>query len=371
MPKVVRFSVFFPSLSSSSAVWAHPSPHQEHSNAASIFLMISSFQRAIVCLRAKARNAEWDRRSPFLQHGSAASRYHTNMLRNTADSWGAPAKWFHWVMAALILAQITLGVMAASWRVSPTKLELFFWHKSTGMLILLLVALRLLWRLANPAPALPSGMPAWERAAARSSHLLLYALMIAMPITGWIVNSASNIPFRIFRLIPLPAIVAPDQYTAGSKLEFIATFEKAPVPGVFREFDARLRFDPEKPAGSSLDVTVKVTSADMDIADVNREIRGKDWFDYAAFPQAEFRSTDLRRAQGNRYVARGTLSLKGVKQPVEVPFTWTGSADGATMEGELQLSRGAFGIGAGEWAATDVIGADVHVKFKVKLRKAG
>jgi len=158
---------------------------------------------------------------------------------------------------------------------------------------------------------------------------------------------------------------------AGSRLEFIATFEKTPAPGVFKEFDARVRFDPEKPAGGSLDVTVKVTSADMNIADVNREIRGKDWFDYAGFPKAEFRSTDLRRAQGNRYVAHGTLSLKGVKQPVEVPFTWTGSADGATMEGELLLSRGAFGIGAGEWAATDVIGADVHVKFKVKLRKAG
>jgi cytochrome b561 len=71
------------------------------------------------------------------------------MLRNTADSWGVPAKLFHWVMAALILAQIALGVMAASWRVSPAKIELF-WHKSTGMLILALVALRLLWRLANP-----------------------------------------------------------------------------------------------------------------------------------------------------------------------------------------------------------------------------
>ncbi len=157
----------------------------------------------------------------------------------------------------------------------------------------------------------------------------------------------------------------------GSKLEFIATFEKTAAPGEFKEFDARLRFDPDKPAGSRLDVTIKVTSADMNIADVNKEIRGKDWFDYAAFPQAEFRSTDLRRTEGNRYVAHGTLLLKGVKQPVEVPFTWTSSADGATMEGELQLSRGAFGIGAGEWAASDVIGADVKVKFKVKLRKAG
>lgn len=136
------------------------------------------------------------------------------MLRNTADSWGAPAKLFHWVMAALILAQIALGVTAASWRVSPTKIELFFWHKSTGMLILALLALRLAWRLSNPAPLLPAGMAPWERVGARLSHLLLYTLMIALPVTGWIVNSASNIPFRIFWLIPLPAIVAPDENTA-------------------------------------------------------------------------------------------------------------------------------------------------------------
>jgi polyisoprenoid-binding protein YceI len=157
---------------------------------------------------------------------------------------------------------------------------------------------------------------------------------------------------------------------AGSKLEFVATFEKAPVPGVFREFDARLRFDPEKPAGGSLDVTIKVTSADMNVADVNKEIGGKDWFDYAGFPRAEFHSTDLRRAGGNRYLARGTLSLKGKKEPLEVPFAWTVSAAGAVMEGEFAVKRGVFGIGAGEWAKSEVIGADVKVIFKVMLRKA-
>jgi len=158
---------------------------------------------------------------------------------------------------------------------------------------------------------------------------------------------------------------------AGSKLEFVASFEKNAVPGMFKEFDTRLRFDPDKPDGSSLEVSIKITSADMSIADVNKAIRGKDWFDYGAFPQAEFRSTDLRRAEGKRYLARGTLSLKGVKQALELPFTWTAAADGATMEGEFTLKRGAFGIGAGEWAASDVIGADVTVKFRVKLRKAG
>lgn len=156
---------------------------------------------------------------------------------------------------------------------------------------------------------------------------------------------------------------------AGSKLEFIAAFERNPAPGVFREFDARLRFDPDKPAGGNLAVTIRVTSADMNIPDVNKEIRNKDWFDYAGFPQAEFQSTDLRR-EGKGYVARGTLTLKGVKQALEVPFNWSASGDGATMEGEFTLKRGDFGIGLGDWKATDTIGADVKVKFKVKLRRA-
>ena len=174
----------------------------------------------------------------------------------------------------------------------------------------------------------------------------------------------------VLALATAPALAADwAMDAAGSRLEFVATFERAAVPGVFKEFDARLRFEPDKPAGGSLDVTVRVTSVDMNIADVNKEIRGKDWFDYGAFPQAEFRSTDLRRAEGNRYVARGTLTLKGVKQPLEVPFSWVGAADGATMEGELTVKRGAFGIGAGEWAASDVIGPDVKLKFRVKLRK--
>jgi len=133
------------------------------------------------------------------------------MLRNDADAWGAPAKLLHWAMAALILVQIALGVMAVAWRLSPTKLNLYFWHKSTGMLLLALLVLRLGWRLANRAPALPGGLPAWERSAAHAGHALLYVLMAALPVTGWIVNAAANIPLRIFGVIPLPAIVAPDK----------------------------------------------------------------------------------------------------------------------------------------------------------------
>lgn len=134
---------------------------------------------------------------------------------NTDSSWGAPAKLLHWVIAALIAAQFALGWLAAGWRLSPLKLNLFVWHKSLGMLVLALVVLRLLWRLANPTtPALPADTPAWERAAARLSHALLYVIMLAMPLIGWVISSASGVPFRIFWRIPLPALVAVDKQTA-------------------------------------------------------------------------------------------------------------------------------------------------------------
>ena len=136
------------------------------------------------------------------------------MLRDDTESWSTPAKLFHWLMAALIFAQIALGLVAVSWHVSPTKLNLFVWHKSTGILILALLALRLLWRLSHRAPQLPWEMPLWERAAAQLSHFLLYALMVALPLTGWIISSASNVPFKIFWAIPLPAIAAPDKALA-------------------------------------------------------------------------------------------------------------------------------------------------------------
>lgn len=157
---------------------------------------------------------------------------------------------------------------------------------------------------------------------------------------------------------------------SGSRLEFITSFETVPAPGVFKDFDVRTRFDPQAPAGGRLDVTIQVASADMASADINKAIAGVEWFDFARHPQAVFHATDIARV-ANRYVAHGTLTLKGVQQPVEVPFSWTPAGEGATMDGEFVVKRAPFGIGTGEWAATDVVGPDVTIKFHVRLRKAG
>jgi len=133
------------------------------------------------------------------------------MLCNTMDSWGVISKSLHWTMAGFIFVQLVLGPLAVSWRLSPTKLDLFVWHKSIGMLILALVILRVIWRLLNPTPTLPSDLPRWEHISARLSHALLYLIMFMLPISGWIINSAANIPFKVFWAFPLPDLVSPNK----------------------------------------------------------------------------------------------------------------------------------------------------------------
>jgi polyisoprenoid-binding protein YceI len=169
-----------------------------------------------------------------------------------------------------------------------------------------------------------------------------------------------------------PAQAADWKMDAGtSRLEFAATFEGNAAPGVFREFDTRLHFDADKPAEGRLDVTIAVRSADMNSTDVNKAISEVEWFDFVRFPRAEFHATEIRRTAAGRYLARGSLSLKGVQQAVEVPFAWSETGDAAKMDGEFIVKRVPFGIGTGEWASTSVIGADVTIKFSVRLRKVG
>ncbi len=127
------------------------------------------------------------------------------MARRT--HYSAIAISFHWLIAILIFANIWLG-----WRMSQLKglamFELFQLHKSIGITVLLLSVLRLGWRLVNPGPAHPSHMSRGERLAATAAHWLLYSFMILLPLTGWIIVSASlyNLPTLLFKTVPWPHI---------------------------------------------------------------------------------------------------------------------------------------------------------------------
>lgn len=111
----------------------------------------------------------------------------------------------HWLIAALILINLFLG-----WRMGQldglAKFETFQLHKSLGISVLVLSVFRLGWRLLNPPLPLPPGMAPRERVLASATHWAFYALMIVLPLTGWVIVSASpfNIPTMVFQTLPWP-----------------------------------------------------------------------------------------------------------------------------------------------------------------------
>ena len=131
--------------------------------------------------------------------------------KNSPSDWGAMARAFHWIIALLIIVQMVLGKVAEEMALSPTKIDLFVWHKSIGVTLLLLVVLRLAWRVGNPAPSPAAGVSKIETRLAFAGHSLLYLLMIAVPVTGWLASDASIVPLRIFWLIPAPDLIATDR----------------------------------------------------------------------------------------------------------------------------------------------------------------
>ncbi|HDR9035884.1 TPA: cytochrome b [Burkholderia vietnamiensis] len=133
------------------------------------------------------------------------------MMKGTT-TFGLPARLLHWVMAAMIVTMLFVGVgMVAS--VSRRHDFLVALHKPLGIAVLVLVCVRIAVRLSTKAPALPDDLPWWQKFAAHGSHLVLYALMVAMPLIGWAMLSAGGYPVTLGGGVQLPALVAADPAT--------------------------------------------------------------------------------------------------------------------------------------------------------------
>ena len=127
------------------------------------------------------------------------------------DRWGPVSQLLHWTIVVLIVVMAVLGLTMTDLPNGPDKIQVYALHKSIGLTILALVALRVLWRLWAGAPLAIQTTPAWQHRIASAVHVLLYVLLFAVPISGWVVNSASGFPLRWFGMLRIPSIAPRDQ----------------------------------------------------------------------------------------------------------------------------------------------------------------
>ncbi len=117
----------------------------------------------------------------------------------TQEVYSRVARWLHWGMALLIIVQLSAGLLR------DLNVDLILpLHKANGISLLALALVRILWRMTHPAPALPAVMATWERATARFTHSVLYAMMVLIPMSGWVMASAARSPISYFGLFDVP-----------------------------------------------------------------------------------------------------------------------------------------------------------------------
>lgn len=135
----------------------------------------------------------------------------TGASSTPALRYGAIAIGLHWLMALLVIGLLGVGTWMTELATSPLKIQVYTWHKWIGLSVLALAVLRLAWRASHRAPPLPTTMPRWQRLGAHSSHVAMYLLLFAMPLSGWLQNSAAGFPLTWFGLFKVPALIVRDK----------------------------------------------------------------------------------------------------------------------------------------------------------------
>jgi len=131
-------------------------------------------------------------------------------LKNTTERWGPVSQLLHWTIALLLVAISVIGLVMSDMPNTPDKIRVYALHKSLGLTVLALAVVRLAWRAYAGAPA-PLPAPRWQHRIASLTHVAMYALIFAMPISGWLMNSWAGYPLQWFGLFNLPRVVGRDE----------------------------------------------------------------------------------------------------------------------------------------------------------------
>jgi len=186
----------------------------------------------------------------------------------------------------------------------------------------------------------------------------------------------------LFRTVAVAALLALSLLThaepAGtrlvpekSRIVFVSKQMGVPVEGTFGKFAAQVAFDPRKPEGGAIALSIDVGSATLGVPQSDAEMPKPEWFHAAKFPQAQFKSSAIKSLGGGQFEVVGKLTLKGQAQDVVVPVTIAQDAGLSIATGSLTIQRLAFKVGDGDWTDTSMVANDVQVRFKFTLTGLG
>ncbi len=401
-----------------------------------------------------------------------------------ADSYSLIARIIHWLTALIILGLLVVGTYMTTMDMSEQKLQFYNLHKSFGLLVLALAFVRIAWHLIKKKPKSLPTHKKWEKILSHAVHGFLYLLLIAIPISGWVMSSAGDFNIKFFSL-NMPDIVSKDEnlfklshgvheilawvllvllmlHIAGalkhhvidrdetlermtwrrigmipvtvlvfllagvygyivleaglkkfgeqnsavktpivgtsqadeeasndenvvmsvdgvpqwqidsgkSNLTFQATQYGQTFDGSF-DFNGAIYFDPALLDKSKVKIEIDIASIKTGSEDRDSQARAEDWFNVATYPKAVFEAEEFMTGHRvNSYEARGTLTLRGIKMPIILPFALVISDNGqgqsiAEMTATLDLNRLDFGVGQGQWQKTDAISDKVVINVSL------
>ena len=170
-------------------------------------------------------------------------------------------------------------------------------------------------------------------------------------------------------LLAAAPAAAEDYVQAGGALTFATSYQGETFVGDFPGFRSTMRFDPARPQDARLEVVIPLGGASTDDEDRDGTLQGAAFFNVATFPEARYTAQGFTHRGGDSYSTDGVLELRGVSQPVTLTFTWE-PGDHPTLSGRATVDRLAFDIGAGMWADTSVIPAEIAISTRVVFRPA-
>ncbi len=174
----------------------------------------------------------------------------------------------------------------------------------------------------------------------------------------------------IIAFVAKPALAA--DYTVDGKdsvIEFTAVQNGAPVKGNFADFSGDVKFSPQDLANSKAGITINLSGIETDYEEVAENLKGAEWFDVAKFATAKFVSSSFKKTGDKSFVADGFLTIRGISNPVALQFTLDEfSEKAAKATGSAVIRRSDFGVGQGEWKATDAVKDEVVINFTLNAK---